>query len=494
MIQYSKLDSPMSPHSFLGVLYKRRKLVSIMFVVIVAAIIGSTFLMPKIYRASTMVYVKYLPNPANLYVSENMNATPLKPDYQLIDTEVKYVKNRNILTAVANHFGLLTPKEENLTEEQIRSFQDRTVVEFGERLIVEREKDTNILSISYEHENPAFAANVVDQIAAEYIKQRPDLDRDETAFKFFDDELKQIEARIDDLEKKALGIKGRRTVLIPEKQTEILFTKLSHFDEELTKVRAERISKEASLRSIKSALEKESANFIPITETSESLAKEDYVNHLRKSLAEKKVYRQGLVTRYTENHPEVIKVTTEIKEIEEGLKSEVEDIIRGEMLLIETLKAQEEALAHSMEQVVTSITALAKSEYELEKYSMGIDDLQHVQSTLIRQREEARITANRNEYNAQVKLIERAMIPYKPVKPNKPLFAALALLLGSIVSVGFAFFLEYFDHSVNTAEDAQNCLGLPILAQIKEFHAGNGNGSSKRGAALFNDVYASSRN
>jgi polysaccharide biosynthesis transport protein len=496
MIQYSKLDSPMSPHSFLGVLSKRRKLILIMFAVIVVSIVGSTFLMPKIYRASTMVYVKYLPNIQDLYLNDNMSPTTVKVDYELLETEVKYVQNRNILNSVANHFGLLDPQDETLDEDGLRTFKDRAVYEFGQGLKVEREKDTNILSINYEHENPAFAANVVDRIAEEYIKQRPNLERDETAYKFFDDELKEIETQIDKLERKQLSIKGKSNVLIPEEQTEILFSKMAHFDEELTKVRAERISKEARLNSILRAFEKDAKLFVPITETSESLAKQDYVNHLRKSLSEKTVYKQGLVTKYTDNHPEVVQLTEEISEIEMRIKMEIEDVVRGEQLLIESLKAQEGALAHSMEKVVVNIASLAKSEYELKKSSMSLEDLRHVNSMLVRQREQARITANRNEYSAQVRLLEAAMVPFDPIKPNKPLYAALAILLGVVVSIGLAFFLEYFDHSVNTAEDAQNCLGLPILAQIKDFqmntsnrpgHGSNGDGPPSE---MFNREFA----
>ena len=49
---------------------------------------------------------------------------------------------------------------------------------------------------------------------------------------------------------------------------------------------------------------------------------------------------------------------------------------------------------------------------------------------------------------------------------------ALGFLMAIVVSFGTALFAEYFDHSVNTAEDAQHCLGLPILAVIPEFSAG----------------------
>lgn len=491
MIQYSKLDSPMSPHSFLGVLFKRRKLVLVLFTVIVASIVGSTFLMPKVYKASTQVIVKYLPTQGGMYLSENMTTQSVKPNYELLETEVRLVHNWNILRTVVKHFGLDKPEDlQELDENGIMQFQDKVVYEFGQKLKVEREKDTNILTISFEDENPRFAANVVDKIAEEYMRQRPDWDRDERAYKFFDDELKQIEQRIDAIELASKNIKRRSNVLIPAEQTEILFNKLANFDEELTKVRADRIAKEARLKSIERALEHGDELYVPITETTESLAKEDYLNHMRKNLADKKVHNQALKTKYTDQHPEVQQIVQEIAELEIRIKLEIHDVVRSEKMLVETLKAQEAALAQSMEMVAKEINDLATTEYELTKSSFNLEDLQHVKSTLIRQREQARIAGNRGENAAQVRLVQAAMVPFVPEKPNKPLYAALALLLGSVISIGFAFFLEYFDHSVNTAEDAQNCLGLPILAQIKDFEGKKGNAAEKSESSkkLFDDV------
>ena len=41
-------------------------------------------------------------------------------------------------------------------------------------------------------------------------------------------------------------------------------------------------------------------------------------------------------------------------------------------------------------------------------------------------------------------------------------------MLGFFVSFSAAFIVEYFDHSVHTAEDAQYCLGIPVLATIQD--------------------------
>lgn len=53
-----------------------------------------------------------------------------------------------------------------------------------------------------------------------------------------------------------------------------------------------------------------------------------------------------------------------------------------------------------------------------------------------------------------------------PIKPNKMLNMAIALVLGLMVGVGLAFLLEYLDTTVKTEQDVEDIIGLPIIGVI----------------------------
>lgn len=53
-----------------------------------------------------------------------------------------------------------------------------------------------------------------------------------------------------------------------------------------------------------------------------------------------------------------------------------------------------------------------------------------------------------------------------PIKPNKMLNMAIALVLGLMVGVGIAFLLEYLDTTVKTEQDVEELLGLPIIGLV----------------------------
>ena len=53
-----------------------------------------------------------------------------------------------------------------------------------------------------------------------------------------------------------------------------------------------------------------------------------------------------------------------------------------------------------------------------------------------------------------------------PIKPNKMLNVAIALVIGLMVGVGIAFLLEYLDTTVKTEQDVEEIIGLPIIGII----------------------------
>ncbi|HUP87771.1 MAG TPA: polysaccharide biosynthesis tyrosine autokinase [Longimicrobiales bacterium] len=67
-----------------------------------------------------------------------------------------------------------------------------------------------------------------------------------------------------------------------------------------------------------------------------------------------------------------------------------------------------------------------------------------------------------------VEIIEPAVKNDKPVRPNKPLNIALGVIVGLIIGVGLAFFIEYLDTSVKTIDDVERALQAPVLGVIPQ--------------------------
>jgi len=86
--------------------------------------------------------------------------------------------------------------------------------------------------------------------------------------------------------------------------------------------------------------------------------------------------------------------------------------------------------------------------------------------------ETARIVASmKTELSGQLKgnnvrVIDTALTPEKPIKPKKLASLILGMIGGLAVGSGLAFLIELLDQSVRTQDDVEIKLGLPFLGQI----------------------------
>ena len=71
-----------------------------------------------------------------------------------------------------------------------------------------------------------------------------------------------------------------------------------------------------------------------------------------------------------------------------------------------------------------------------------------------------------------VSIVDKAVTPDKPVKPNKMLNILIAFVVGLMASVGLVFLLEYMDNTIKTSSDIEKLLGIPVLGVIPTYTAG----------------------
>jgi len=71
-----------------------------------------------------------------------------------------------------------------------------------------------------------------------------------------------------------------------------------------------------------------------------------------------------------------------------------------------------------------------------------------------------------------VSIVDTAVTPDKPVKPNKTLNVLIAFVVGLMASVGLVFLLEYMDNTLKTSNDVEKLLGIPVLGVIPNYEMG----------------------
>ena len=352
--------------------------------------------MPPVYRATSKVLVRYEEDEDRSILFR----TPLPKSshsYDRITSELVILTSRFVLDPVITELGLDQPEDGSVVDEPAERIElhEEAFEKLASSIKVEREKDTNVLSISYEDRNPALATRIVNTVVTAYSSQRPILERDERAFEFFTTQIKKIKQELDEIGSREAVERSRRKFLEHDRQTQIFFEELGAYDQELTRVRSERISKEAKLKVIKEQLAKGGDIAIPATETSNSPSQEDYLTELEKKKLDLELRADELRSTYRDEYPALAKVLASLATVKSKIRQEVERIVSEEEANIRVLISQERGLAQKMNEIAGKIADLSRDQLELDKITIGKEDLEQVYSMLVRQREEARINQSK---------------------------------------------------------------------------------------------------
>ncbi len=127
------------------------------------------------------------------------------------------------------------------------------------------------------------------------------------------------------------------------------------------------------------------------------------------------------------------------------------------------------------------LSLIVKPHLDLDSLTAVDSDLTNLKSLL-----EQEIDTNREIYNSiykriqemeltggsdiwvDIKVIQPAGLPSKPVRPNKGMNVLLGLLLGLVAGISLSFFLEYLDSSVRSIDDVKAYLRLTSLGMVPE--------------------------
>jgi capsular exopolysaccharide synthesis family protein len=104
-------------------------------------------------------------------------------------------------------------------------------------------------------------------------------------------------------------------------------------------------------------------------------------------------------------------------------------------------------------------------QYRLLKRDADLD--REMYEVLLKKLKEADVREGISDVN--IRILERAKQPSVPIEPRTPRNLAIAALLGLCLAIVLAYGVEYFDRSVETADEVMRVLGLPTLGVVSSF-------------------------
>jgi polysaccharide chain length determinant protein (PEP-CTERM system associated) len=491
---------PIKPDQILEIIIRRRWFIIIPICITLTWGLFYTLTANKTYEASTLILVQPQRVPSNYVrsiVTSSIN--------QRISTISQQILSRSNLEKIIDQFGLYEDAQDMYLEDKIASMRKRVQVK------IERARHgAEAFSIVFKGSEPQRVMRVANTLASYFMDENLKV-REAQAVgtsDFLESELEKTRKRLEDREKSLAEYRTKYLGGLPDE----LETNLRTLD---------RLQKQLSS---KQDLLRETKNSLSILETQIAQSKEmasqnledqfssfgfenetgfeESENEQKLSIVQKQY--DTLLLKYTEKHPDVMKLKKTIEKLKKAIEaekkarekekaeSEAETVQetpnannQGPEALNFAAMQQEVQLKQTKNELKKIQSDIAKIEQKMKLYQRRVEDtpkrelelqslkrdysnIQKIFNSLLDRKLEAELSVNmeKKQKGEQFRILDHARLPEKPISPDVKMLFLLSIASGLGISAGIIFLLEVFDTSIRREEQIEKDLGLTILAII----------------------------
>lgn len=506
--------------------FKRRRW-AIMGIALAIFVIGviTALALPPTYRSAATILIEEQQIP-----SELVQSTVTSYAAQRIETISQRVMTRQNLMDIIERFGLyVEDRKRYTTEEVLTAMREDIKLDMISAEVVDPRTGrptaaTIAFSLGFHGENPQQVQRVANELTTLYLQENirsRTLRADET-YNFLADEAERLTGQIATLEERLAEFKSRNADTLPELQP-LLRQQADRTELELTdianQIRAQEerrfylqgqlgqiephgsdisMSPTARLKALRTEYISLVARYSPdhpdVKRVKREIAGLERETGQVESSSELLEQLDGLRTelasareRYSEEHPDVLRLTRSIAGVEEAIASADGNPGNAPERAPDNpayvnLQAQLNAADNQINSLTSKRASVEARRTELEERLAAIPQVEAEYRTLTRNLENA--TAKYQEMSAKqmqarvgrqlesesrgerFTLIEPAILPEEPIKPNRPAIIFLSLVLALGAGLGYAAVAESLDNSVRGVKGVMNAVQAAPLAVI----------------------------
>jgi polysaccharide chain length determinant protein (PEP-CTERM system associated) len=458
---------------YLDLVSRYRWVIIIPFLISILVGIILAFTLPRIYKADTVILVESQTVPTSYVRSLTTDDVDAR-----IRTLSQQIMSRTNLEKIIEKFGLFSDSESKnmFLEDKIDTLRKRITL-----TVASNRSGSNAFTLSYVGKDPKKVMNVTNTLAYSFIEENMRL-RELTAIgtsDFLDAERSNMQKRLERVEEKLKSYRTKYMGELPEQ----LDTNLNILD----RLQLQLSDKMESLRNAKDRL--------AVSELSlagQQVQPDGTLPENLQTLEQMRTQLANLRNRYTEQHPDVVRMKNKVKDIEQALQAEQagseaekQNESQGAMAVpqfsVQTLTLKNEirdiekdiaGIKIQVKEYQRRVENTPKREQELMVLRRDYQNIQDSYASLLNRKLEAEIAVNmeKKQKSERFRVIDPAVQPEKPVSPNMISLFLYTIAVGLVIGVGFVYVLNYFDTSFRKLDDVSSFLKLPVLATIPKMH------------------------
>ncbi len=337
------------------------------------------------------------------------------------------------------------------------------VSSFIGRVNVEPVRGSRLVDITFDSEDPAFAAQAANALMEEYVSQNLEskLGATENMLQWLGKELANQQAKVEDSERALAEYRDKQNAMSLDDKQNIVGSRLNQLNDAYTKAKLDRVQKETQYNQIKPLIASAAAvspDSLPITIQNAS------IQQLKTKLADLQQTKVQASQKYGDKHPTMIALNAQISETQSELNVETQKALQ-------TVKNDYDSALLAERTYAQNLDAAKADAQDLSRKSVGYNVMERearsnrtIYESLLQREKELRVSSNSRSNN--VRIVDRAEIPKQPLAPTGRRTWMTAIAIGFVLAIAVAFGLDYMNDTIKTPEDVARRLKVPFLGLV----------------------------
>ncbi|HMK90974.1 MAG TPA: polysaccharide biosynthesis tyrosine autokinase [Methylocystis sp.] len=366
-------------------------------------------------------------------------------------------KGASLLGAIRNLWSPSTPASQAVErEERTRAAIDLVFLNRAIKPL----PGSRLVDASFTDPSPERAQKAAQALAEAFIAANLDKRFQANAYakQFLEDQLKQLQLRLQDSEKALLDFGQKEQIVSTTEKTSIAENNLSAANAALGALVAERIKNEQLYKQVEQTAAVNLPQFL--------------TNKVIEGLRDK---HNALVAEYQEkletfkpNYPTMVQINNKIAEIDRQIAAEVKTIKASYKGAYVASLNQENEMKARIDSLRAEFLDLQKRSIQYNILKREVDTNRSLYESLLQRYKEVDVASGVGTNN--VFIVERAQTPTQQSSPLVGRNMLIALMLGALAGGLAALTLERLDDSIASTEELERMTRLPTLGVIPRIY------------------------
>ena len=331
-------------------------------------------------------------------------------------------------------------------------------------LDVQPVRNSILIKVSFESTDRNLAAKLANTMAEVYIENDLDarLQMTQQAASWLTDRVKGLKENVEASERALQQFRDREKILDAKGIALGASSQLNTLTTTLVAAQQKVAELENAYRQVQAVLKGESRTSL---ESLPAVIRSGNVTRIKDLEAEAERKLAELGKRYGAEHPRMIAAESDLRSARENTKNTVDSVVTNITREYEVAKANEQTMQASLEKSKTEIRDIGRKEFQLATLERDTQTNRQLYEMFVNRFKETKITGDLQSTIARV--IDHAIVPGSPVKPQKSRIITMWLVIGLVLGVALALLLERLDNAVRSTEDVAIKLQVPLLGILQ---------------------------